>query len=30
MSLVNSFDKVVNDKYYGKVDTEKLVRVDCI
>lgn len=30
MSLVNSFDKVVNDKYYGKVDTEKLVHVDCI
>ena len=30
MSLVNSFDKVVNDKYYGKVDTEKSFDVDCI
>ena len=30
MSLVNSFDKVVNDKYYEKVDTEKLFDVDCI
>ena len=30
MSLVNSFDKVVNDKYYGKVDTGKPFDVDCI
>ena len=27
---MNMVDKVVNDKYYGKVNTEKWIDADCI